>query len=69
MNYKKRFKRFTAELLSLIEKHMKEWEEAEQGGFDIDEVMDRVESSIDQPTEPVTYPKSSNLKKISRCVC
>lgn len=69
MNYEKRFKRFTADLLALIEKHMLEWEEAEKGGYDIDEIMDRVSS--DEPSAPVVYSKSefkNKDKKIPKAV-
>lgn len=60
MNYEKRFKRFTSDLLSLIEKHMTEWDKAEKGVFDIDEIMDRVNS--DEATVPVIYPKGKFKK-------
>lgn len=61
VDYEKRFKRFTEDLLALIEKHMLEWDEAEKGNFDIDAIMAKVNS--DEPTETVYYNKST--KKIA----
>ena len=58
MNYENRFKRFTLELLDLIERHIKEWGEAERGVFDIDAIMARVEAELDMPTEPTVYRKN-----------
>ena len=75
MNYEKRFKRLTADLLKsskdltkLIEAHIKECEEAEQEIYDIDAVMEKVESEKDLPCEPVIFPKKRKTKDDIRII-
>ena len=63
MHYEKRFKRLIADLQAVMKKHMDEWNEAERGGFDIDEIMERIEAEADDPAEPVVYPKTKKPPK------
>jgi len=67
MNYERRFKRLIHDLLELTETHLKEWDEADRGIFDIDELLDKVEANAEENSEPVTYPipkkkKTNSLK-------
>ena len=64
MNYERRYKRFVKDLLDLIEQHMLEWNEAEAGIYDIDEVMDQVEVTRNELNSPVDYPKSSKKRPL-----
>ena len=59
MNYEKRFKRFIADLLAVIEKHMISWDKAERGISDVDAIMERAEAMKDMPSEPVFYGKDT----------
>lgn len=63
MNYEKRFRKFTSDLLDLIERHMKECDEAERSIYDIDEIMECVEIDLNKEIEPVIY---SRKRKNSR---
>ena len=66
MNYERRFKRLVRDLLSLVEEHLKERDEAEQGTFDIDEMLDKAIAGADKPAEPVEYTKSSKKERASK---
>ena len=64
MNYGKGFKRFTAELLDLVERHIQEWYEAEKEIRDVDDIERRIMCGSDKPTEPVDY--FQNTKKFAK---
>jgi len=57
MNYENRFKRFVEDLLTLIEEHVEDCDEAEHEIYDADDAMERMEAEKDKPCEPVIYPK------------
>jgi len=57
-NKKQRLEKLKSGIFDLIESHMREWEEADVTDFDdIDKIMEQIEATANQPSEPVTYQR------------
>ena len=57
MDYEKRFKRLISDLWQVMKLHIHEWDKADKGIFDADEIIARLEKELGESSEPVVYSK------------